>query len=139
VGNGERPREPRALRCAGTAPRPPQPPSQSPTRLRSQPTEPSTSVNDKTPKRAPGRGAARKFTAPFRLKSRRRDKIAQRRGPARRARPYLMLSSGRVLCTWTSQIGQYLLVSKYRTMHVLQTARQTREPLAMVGGDTEHA
>lgn len=37
---------------------------------------------------------------------------------------YRILRSGFVLWTCTSHIGQYLLVSRYRTMHILQTEDQ---------------
>lgn len=38
---------------------------------------------------------------------------------------YRMLWRGFALCTWTSQIGQNLLVSRCRTMQLRQTATQT--------------
>lgn len=48
---------------------------------------------------------------------------------------YLMFSRGLVLCTCTSQMGQYLLVSKYRTMHILQTANHRKRILEMLMSD----
>lgn len=44
---------------------------------------------------------------------------------------YLILSSGLVLWTCTSHIGQYLLVSKYRTMHILQTVGNKNKELTI--------
>jgi hypothetical protein len=40
---------------------------------------------------------------------------------------YLMLSSGLVLCIWTSQIGQILLTSTYLTMQDLQTVKELQK------------